>query len=535
MWLYGYRVGEVPLPELPESKVGSRVGDLYARLPTDIRFPVSVSAGVHCSEVCPHPDNTHGESMRSGVVRRLLVKPPAGDPVAIGRLKKFVHKWVRENLVPLSPNTDLSVETWLETTLYTLRRKEQLLQLSRDGVDILDVPRDLRCKCFGKDEFYPEPKHVRCICSRTDRFKVAVGPTFKAIEKVVFQLGWFIKKIPVADRAAYIKERLARVGAKYIATDYTSFESLFTPEIMDAVEFELYEYMTSELPVHSWFMRVCRDVLGGLNFLQFKHFDAGVEGDRMSGEMCTSLGNGFSNLMFMLFVCDELEIEPMGVVEGDDGLFVVDDWPLESNTPSVGVFKTLGLNIKLEVHHELSSASFCGLLFDPVDEIIVTDVREVLATMSWINTKYRDAKTSKLRGLLRCKALSYAHQYPGCPIVQSFAHNLLRLTRSLDVRYLLLRSAANEYEREIYSSFLKQKIPFKAVGYNTRLLVESRYGVSVHAQLALESYFDTMEDFVPVPSNLTYFLPEVWREYSGRYMRPRWMNNPELGDRKSVV
>lgn len=82
------------------------------------------------------------------------------------------------------------------------------------------------------------------INSRTDEFKTLTGPTFKLIEKQVFANPWFIKNVPVRERCDYIVERLYKPGMKYYSSDYTSFEALFTPEIMRVVERELYHYMT---------------------------------------------------------------------------------------------------------------------------------------------------------------------------------------------------------------------------------------------------------------------------------------------------
>jgi len=101
--------------------------------------------------------------------------------------------------------------------------------------------RDYVCKGFAKKEFFEEEKLTRYICSRSDRFKVAVAPYIKAIEHEFFSLPYFVKG-----------ESLLNLGTKferllgfpyYIQTDYSSFESSFKPEYMDVVECELFRYM----------------------------------------------------------------------------------------------------------------------------------------------------------------------------------------------------------------------------------------------------------------------------------------------------
>ncbi len=69
---------------------------------------------------------------------------------------------------------------------------------------------------------------------------------FHRIEKALFQLDPFIKKIPVPERGKYIYSMLYEPGAKYYASDYTAFETHFTADLMDAVEFELYRYMAPD-------------------------------------------------------------------------------------------------------------------------------------------------------------------------------------------------------------------------------------------------------------------------------------------------
>jgi hypothetical protein len=518
--LYGYRVGEVNLPLLPEKKKGSIVDEARPELPTDIRQPVAVSAGIHCDYVCPHPDMHHTPTARSGAMKRVVIKPPDASPDLLSEFKIFVKEFVEREFVPLSPDIDLSVETWLNGTNYPLWRREQLLKEALNLREIGDDRLDYICKSFIKDEFYNEFKHARTINSRSDRFKVAVGPIFKAIEKVVFSRPEFIKKVPVADRPEYILKKLYMEGGFYIATDYSSFEALFTPALMESCEFVLYEHMTKHLARGDWFMGVCREVLGGVNECHFKKFLVRVPGTRMSGEMCTSLGNGFSNLMIMMFVCHKLGKKCNGVVEGDDGLFVFDSWH------ETDLFLKLGLTIKLDVHHSLNTASFCGIIFDQNDKNNICDVRDVVSTMSWLNSRYSRSKKTKKLSLLRCKALSFAHQYPGCPVIQSMAHSILRLTSGMDVRHLLLSSAANEYEREAFSSFLGNPVPHRPVGIGTRLLVEKLYKISVNQQLILENWFESQTEIRPIPEALVYNFPACWLQFGVGYKRDVLFKNP---------
>jgi hypothetical protein len=241
----------------------------------------------------------------------------------------------------------------------------------------------------------------------------------------------------------------------------------------------------------------------------------------MSGEMCTSLGNGFSNLMFMLFTCAEAGCtEVIGVVEGDDGLFT-----MIGNPPREEDFARLGLVIKAVEHDTISTASFCGIVFDPIDRINVTDPAKVLANFGWTQRIYNRTGSGKLHALLRCKALSYAYQYPGCPIIMELAAYGLRVTR--DVRAVgllksLNRKGADWYKGAIIRAAIKQgNIPRREPGWNTRYLVEKLYGFTVEQQLHIEAYLRSLTTLQPLDDPvLLAKLPLVWGDYFTRYAYP---------------
>jgi hypothetical protein len=310
-------------------------------------------------------------------------------------------------------------------------------------------------------------------------------------------------------------ERLYRPDGVYLATDHTAFESVFLAELMNAVEMVLYEFMSSELPSGGEWFDLVSEVLTGKNRCEFKDFTASIDATRMSGEMCTSLGNGFSNLMLCLFVCDQ--VGSCGVdalIEGDDGLTVV-----EGTVPTSADFAKVGLVIKLDVHKNLSEASFCGLVFDTSDRNNVTDPLVVLASTPWAPQKYCMARSTKLKTLLRCKALSIAHQYPGCPVLVSYSRYLLRVTRGHDVRHMAI-NWKNTYEREQLLDAISSALPDRPIGMGSRLLVESKFGLPIEKQLELEEYFDNCDVLQPVlVGNLDLFTHPSWKDYSSKYVR----------------
>jgi hypothetical protein len=492
----------------------------------DRRPPVQISLGCHVEGVArPHPDPLDPLTTQAGVRMRFARAPPSPNPRKMKRLAKFVRTWVKENLTPLAADTDLSIESWLESTSYPRKRKDELLEKMDKFTHLDDSDKKYKmCKSFMKDECYDEYKHARGINSRSDEFKCIVGPIFKKIEEEVYKHEAFIKHVPVAERPKYIMDMLYTDGAQYGVTDYTAFESLFTKQLMTICEFEMYNYMTMNLAENAWFMKICKEVLGGTNVCEFKTFVVKLLATRMSGEMCTSLGNGFSNLMFMLFLCEEIGSKnTKGVVEGDDGLFRT-----QGRFPTRDEFAELGLNIKIETKDSLAEASFCGILFDPDDQINITDVKKVVASFGWTTRQYANANKHTLKKLLRCKSLSFAYQYPGCPIISSLAQYGLRVTRSYDVsRFLDRMKTSSYYHMEILRLAVKDEKNIQVLQppMKTRLLVERLYGISVEQQLSVEAYLDGLEDVTPLcPISIDSDWPAAWlhywNTYSGKSKKP---------------
>jgi len=399
--------------------------------------------------------------------------------------------------MPLAADSDTSIERWLAFTMYCLKRKQELLELYRSTGGCLKACHFV-VKQFCKAETYGMAwKFVRLINARHDAFKCAFGPIVKLMEEQIYYdletgsgLPQFIKHVPVPDRPAYISKLLDIPGSVYVATDYTSFESHFSRQIMEDVEFVLYDYMTKDLPEHNEFMGLCRNVIAGRNKCQSKTYSIELDATRMSGEMTTSLGNGFTNLVLMMVACDLMGSTCDGVVEGDDGLFIIN-----GPVPTPEVFANLGMNIKLDVHHDFSSASFCGMVFDRFDRINVTDPRDILLNFGWASKFYTRCSQKRLDELLRAKSYSFAYMYRSCPIAQSLAAYGLRITKNVDIRRLLLKSRgtfSNEWEKKRLIEAMRPnaKLGKMEIPINTRMLVQEKFGIAVDDQILLENWLD---------------------------------------------
>lgn len=516
------------LPEVQPDAVYSKVHNVQREF--EQRGTMMVSLGCHVEgAVCPIPDTTSPNNAIEGSQKRFA----RADPPEFCRseFEKFAQ-WVRDvTRTCFTPCTEQELQTfdeWLEDRPYTLKRKNDLKKthsgLLLDGSIISHrhgkkPVMKTRVKCFVKEEFYPEYKFSRCINSRDDEFKVYIGRFFRAIEKVVFKDDDFAKYIPVADRGDWLQSKLLMDCVKCCTTDFTAMEASIKSRVFEEIEIPFYEHMLQGVHGGRDAVEAMRLVLPGRNNCMFRDFNLRIDGCRMSGEMNTSLGNGFVNKMlisYYLFCHGKDWRSPKGI-EGDDGIF------LDVVKSQVGDFFTkLGFRIKLLDNLPLSEASFCGIVADEDDKKIITDPREVLATLGWANRNYMRMNDRTRHTMIRAKAMSMAYSYQGCPVLSACARWLLRCTKSYDVRHFISQSPSlSEYEREQLLAALNNfslAVCEVKVGQGTRDLVERLYEVPVEVQLRMEAWFDAQTEIRPIPAlDLGMELPFDWIHFYGNY------------------
>jgi hypothetical protein len=418
--------------------------------------------------------------------------------------------------IPLQPGY---LESWLSQTNYPEWRKKEL-RLAYDNIQndeglykfTDNIHKHGVVKIFVKDEFYPEFKYPRAIWARQDEFKVIAGPIFKEIEKKLFDLPYFIKKVPKQDRPKFLHEFLECDDFIYQGTDYTSYEAHFNEDMQDDCEFELYRHMMQHNDHLKKVLHMIFQVTATYNLIKNKYFTLMTYAKRMSGEMNTSLGNGFSNLMFLKFGLHRYKIPHKGpVVEGDDALL-----SLKTQLPQE-YYDEMGLNVKLEVFDTLGEASFCGNVFSSDELINITEPIYYLCTTPWLSKLYTHAGPKKKWELTKCKALSLAWEYPGCPILSNYAHKLLSLLHDFEVGSSRCGSWELERQQLAKQSYLSGTLQKIDPGPSTRLLMQTKYGITVEEQLQIERDIDNM--------TLTHFesqtalrlCPDSWKENYNNY------------------
>jgi hypothetical protein len=468
-----------------------------------------------------------------GSIKRTGAATPPINRKRLRRLLAFSAKYMRKHLKPLSrerqttktgklPVSREDVERWVRRGTYTQKQQQDFLKLYDNLPPDFSLNDSKKIKSFVKEESYDEYKHARLINARCDEAKILLGPMFQLVSDEVMhheRNGYcpFIKFVPIARRPDYIMENLKPDGKNVVESDYSTYEASFTKALLQ-VEVKLYNYMLKNwnadlrLMYASWF----DNVLAGINVQQFKLYQVIIEGIRQSGELCTSLGNGYANLLIHLYIFEEEHgISVEIVVEGDDALIAF--FSYNKRIPTTPDYAGLGLTVKLVLYDEISHAGFCGLVFDGDDRVNISEPLSIMCNYAWSNARYANAKQQKLNMLLRCKALSYLHQYPGAPVIQSLALYGLRVTEGIDVTPLMETNLLSGWEKaQIYEALNAQSLPARPVPLKTRLLMSEKYGVSVETQEYLEKMFDEKTDLTPVVLPDIGF-PQSWLHYGEHY------------------
>lgn len=409
-------------------------------------------------------DTNDPDTIMAGMLKRVMRALPTPDHRLLNEFREFV----REQVSHLPKARDLGFIEWLALTSYSQSRKDELTRVFNDlrgGRPTMKQCR--RIMSFVKSEAYAEYKHARLINSRCDAFKVFSGPRFRAVEEVVYAMPEFIKHVPVPERPARIRA-MDHPHTMVYSTDFTAFESHFTPVIIDICEGELYRHCLS------WTKDVGLLIatLGGPNRMRTRSgTSAMVHGRRMSGDTCTSLGNGFTNLMLARFVASRSNAQLEALVEGDDGLFVTDK-PL-----NIRLYEQLGWTIKVERWATVFEASFCGMLVSPDGELI-REPAHFLQTFGWTSS-FVNGGVPLMKELLRAKALSACYEMPECPIVGALARRGLAVTQGCHPKFVTDGYHVVPTDEVNVRPFAPSPV--------TREFFAKRFGIDADVQVAVES------------------------------------------------
>lgn len=509
-------------------------------------IPAAVSLGPICFAKPPQCSTSDTWTTVAGARKRIAALTPSYNPVAVREFTAFCKARFEKFITPADILDDVSFKTWLGNRPYPESRKAEL-RVAHERVSSWFEAEWLRVKGHVKDESYIAYKHARLIMARVDEMKTILGPYVALLEKIFYEEAEYVKHIPVRDRPAYITQHLGPALC-YGMGDFTSMEGSQQDKFLKAGFLPEMKYALGNVYKKDDIVQITENVALCKNKVECRSFWIEVLG-LCSGEVWTSLMNGTGNKNSMLFhisrrhlgyipgvqawsgtIEDLVEFSSTIrlVIEGDDSLIAFQDL---RDIPSVEDFAELGFTVKMEIHSNLSEASFCGIVFDPVDCINVTDPVYELANFGWTNSYYRRANDNTLKILLRCKSLSLMHQYPRCPILQAMGNYGLRMTIGVDILHYITQSRKLcEWDRTqlkaAYDYFygdsmgLAKKLALKSgePGERTRELVARLFGVPVLQQRLIEDYFDNKNDLSPIDCPyVSDLFPADWLDYFERF------------------
>lgn len=474
---------------------------------------VGRSLGMHVCGVCPLMCDPYGVlDQFVAFAKRVACKLPECQEER--KIRNFVRVLIRNLFFPLSPLTDVSFETWLESTHYSEARKKEL----RQAWEICwrtKKSKIARLKTFGKREFFIEPKVLRLINARCDVAKVIFGPYIKAVEDAVYQSPWFIKHVPVVDRPKAITDALKSFDV-IMNNDFTSFESHMLPNILRIIELQLYSYMLRHVSGGERIIGLLHKILPGVNRCQTRVGRFTTLGARMSGEMCTSLGNGFTNLAIVLYLCYKKGIDDIaGFVEGDDSIFGLRGGKLTTED-----FEHIGFKAKVEYTNKPGLSKFCQMVFHEDVLEPIGDPRRVLQKFGWTSSLQMHGGPKVMRQLLRAKAFSLASECPASPILRSLALAGIRLTRGVKSLY------TDNWKPPVDEKKVMERLEKSTVAFESRDRMRECFGVSIDHQIELEHYLDGLKTLSPLdhPSvtslfnqPVSYYDKYVWSYGAGEY------------------
>lgn len=433
----------------------------------------------------PYVTDRTPASMIEGAKKRIIPKTPKPDPKYLRAVGATVRHILRQ-LVPLEPLelNEHYIDEFLQHYDKPLKTKKALREAFFDVLSTPLTKRDYIVKTFAKKEFYENEKYSRLIMVRSLRLKALLSNAIHKCDEYLFHHSplskYFIKGMTPQEQVDAMAKRFEG-HSLFLETDYSSFESSFSPQYQKVVEIAFWKHMLKNNPV------ILDAVLKsyGNHKILGPGFRIMKSGGRMSGDLWTSSMNGFSNLVNIMTLARLHNIEFDGFVEGDDGLF----W-MNHDTLTPEDYARLGFIIKMDYKHRIQDCSFCGKVFDEKSKHVLGTPEQINRVGWTLEKSYWRAKPEKQKELLASKALSLAVLYPGCPCIQARAKSILaavgkhRFKRHhFDSNYTLsyMQTQRNMTIDKIYES-----LTFPEPTPEDRMLYEERFGVSVNQQLVYE-------------------------------------------------
>jgi hypothetical protein len=267
----------------------------------------------------------------------------------------------------------------------------------------------------------------------------------------------------------------------------------------------------------------------------------------MSGDVNTASGNVFQMLCMILAYGRQLGIRFDVLDDGDDCLMFIEsrDESLVKSTIEAA-FLAFGHELKLENRAtELQDVVFCRskptYVELPTDAfvgsvqasggcrdsgwVMVRDYRHVLK-QSLVSHRHYDQPT-KAATVMRAVGESLSTMYQGVPVLQSFAHAILRGTSQIASKGFDHKSGLGYRHYFEFGSWQTEEAVAVPITLVTRTLFERTWGLPIDQQLRLEAEYDLIS--LKPPRELTDVGEDVVPLSDGTWFDvQQGMSDPEL-------
>lgn len=461
----------------------TRMYTLYVRNAEDDEYPDVIRCGPNAGQ--SYSVSHSVDNWVRGLCKRVVHEEHPCDPEVQADFISFARHYIKHHIKPIPSglDEDTLLENWLSHSKYNTEKKNKLRELN-GKMRKHEIPRRqyLELTSFIKSEFYEEPKEARIINSRSDAFKARVGPFIHAAEQYVYD-DHFIKHCTPAQVVERMKTKSKGFEVFY-ETDYSSFEGSFSSTLLYRIE--LY-FLTRLFYNYPEIVSLIATALTSKNKLTFKKiYTAEFYGSRMSGEMWTSMCNGFMNKLLVEYVAKRSEANVDYLVEGDDGFICSNkelNWDLT---------RLCGFKLKCDVVFDPMKIQFCSLRV--CGDKLVPDIKRTLKHYGFIidsqlsralSTGSKRSQT-KLKEIQLAKAQSLLATASGIPILQSIAQQQIRVLNGthLNPRYY------DWWESEFYDLTNARASP---ITQEMREYVASEFNIPVQLQIDIENDINKCE------------------------------------------
>jgi hypothetical protein len=205
--------------------------------------------------------------------------------------------------------------------------------------------------------------------------------------------------------------------------------------------------------------------------------------------MCTSLGNGFTNLILAAFWAHENGFDMCGIFEGDDGIVRV---PSIDLIPPPEFYAKLGFKIKIEPSGKLNEAGFCKIFYAEGEPENLRNPIETLLKAGWTKSSRMHGGERVIKELARSQGFSILCETPACPISASMGLYLLRATEGSETSPL-----EGWWQRQKFKNVNLEKCVERALKGPSpaqRKFVGDKWGIPPAHQVHIERYLNSLSE-----------------------------------------